>query len=597
MKRQFLLYFLFTVSYFSFGQVSFRTVAPQDPVVAGDSFEIQYIVDGKESVENFLAPSFNGFRLVTGPHVYKGSVIDLNVARPLVNTVYTLAAVKPGRYVIHGAKAIIGTTELNSNDVFIEVISKEEAFKRNKRKDGSFFSNSEYFLRPGEDPVKKIQQNLFLKVSVDKRSCYVGEPVTATFKLYSRLESKSDIVKNPGFYGFAVHDMINLADKRKKTELLNGKTFDVHTIREVQLYPLQPGKFSIDPMEISNKVEFSRSEVNRKTEQEIAEGVLAPDYNENFHTNTEVYENTMKTEAIAVSVKPLPAKSKTDSFTAAVGKFIIHAELKKDEIAKNEQDSMIISVSGEGNFTQITAPVITWPAGIEVFEPVIQDSINRLTIPLSGTKTFRYTFVSDKPGAYELPAVSFPFFNPQTEKFETVSTQPLKLQVSYKEKVKDKIAEAKKTSKGFHLNYWRLAGIAVLGLIVIILFLVTSKRKTKISEPVITQIEQRPSVESFLQPAQMMLVADDSRFYNELSRSIWNYFGNKTKFAGSEMNKNRLNDFLKGANVEQQAINDLMRVLQLCEAGIYTTVVYTEDKSEVLETVRTILLRIDSKLT
>ena len=173
----------------------------------------------------------------------------------------------------------------------------------------------------------------------------------------------------------------------------------------------------------------------------------------------------------------------------------------------------------------------------------------------------------------------------------------MKLQVSYKEKVKDKIAEAKKTSKGFHLNYWWLAGIAVLGLIVIILFLVTSKRKTKISEPVITQTEQRPSVESFLQPAQMMLVADDSRFYNELSRSIWNYFGNKTKFAGSEMNKNRLNDFLKGANVEQQAINDLMRVLQLCEAGIYTTVVHTEDKSEVLETVRTILLRIDSKLT
>jgi len=596
MKRQILLYFLLTVSYFSFGQVSFRTVAPQDPVVTGDSFEIQYIVDGKESIENFLAPSFNGFRLVTGPHVYKGSVIDLNVARPLVNTVYTLAAVKPGRYVIHGAKAIIGTTELNSNDVFIEVISKEEAFKRNKRKDGSFFSNSEYFLRPGEDPVKKIQQNLFLKVSVDKRSCYVGEPVTATFKLYSRLESKSDIVKNPGFYGFAVHDMINLADKRQRSEILNGKTFDVHTIRQVQLYPLQAGKFFIDAMEISNKVEFSRSEVNKKTEQEIAEGVLAPANDENFHTNTEVYESTMKTETIAVSVKPLPAKSKTDSFTAAVGRFTIHAELKKDEIAKNEQDSMIISVSGEGNFTQITPPVITWPAGIEGFEPVILDSIDRLSIPLKGIKTFRYTFVSDKSGIYELPVVSFPFFNPRTEKFEAVSTQPLKLQVNYKEKAKDKIAEAKKIEKGFHLNYWWLAGIASLGLVIIILFLIAARKKTKIAAPVIIEAEERPSVESFIQPAEIMLVADDSRFYNELSKSIWNYFGHKTKLAGSEMNKKRLNDFLKSANIDQQIINDLMNVLQLCEAGIYTTAIHTEDKGEVLEKVKTILLQIDNKI-
>ena len=53
-----------------------------------------------------------------------------------------------------------------------------------------------------------------MKVLVDKRSCFVGEPVLATFKLYSRLESKSDIVKNPGFYGFTVQDMINLADKQ-----------------------------------------------------------------------------------------------------------------------------------------------------------------------------------------------------------------------------------------------------------------------------------------------------------------------------------------------------------------------------------------------
>ena len=93
---------------------------------------------------------------------------------------------------------------------------------------------------------------------VDKRTCFIGEPVTATFKLYSRLESRSDIVKNPGFYGFTVQDMIGLEDNIVTTEIINGKKFDVHTVRKVQLYPLQAGSFTIDPMEIENKVRFSK---------------------------------------------------------------------------------------------------------------------------------------------------------------------------------------------------------------------------------------------------------------------------------------------------------------------------------------------------
>ena len=109
---------------------------------------------------------------------------------------------------------------------------------------------------------------------IDKKTCYAGEPVVATFKLYSRLQSKSDIIKNPGFYGFSVHDMINLDDKMVNTEEFNGKEFDVHTIRQVQLYPLQAGIYTIDAMEVKNKVEFSRSVVNKKAEQEIIEGVV-----------------------------------------------------------------------------------------------------------------------------------------------------------------------------------------------------------------------------------------------------------------------------------------------------------------------------------
>jgi hypothetical protein len=109
---------------------------------------------------------------------------------------------------------------------------------------------------------------------VDRTTCFAGEPVQAIFKLYSRLESNSDIVKNPGFYGFAVYDIINLNDHISATETIDGRPFDVHTVRRVQLYPLQAGIFTIDAMEVTNKCEFSKSAVYKKAEQEIKEGVF-----------------------------------------------------------------------------------------------------------------------------------------------------------------------------------------------------------------------------------------------------------------------------------------------------------------------------------
>ena len=92
-----------------------------------------------------------------------------------------------------------------------------------------------------------------MKVLVDKKVCFVGEPVTATFKLYSRLESKSDIVKNPGFYGFTVQDMINLDNRLTAVEISKEKILmcilfaKCNCTRYGQAYlTLTPWKFTIE---------------------------------------------------------------------------------------------------------------------------------------------------------------------------------------------------------------------------------------------------------------------------------------------------------------------------------------------------------------
>ena len=222
---------------------------------------------------------------------------------------------------IPGAAARVGDNYVKSKNAEIEVLSKATTNNRGSQMDLRE-TNEDYFLAPGEDPYEKMRHNLFMKVVVDKRACFVGEPVTAVFKLYSRLESKSDIVKNPGFYGFTVQDMISLNNKMMTTEIVGGKKFDVHVVRKVQLYPLQAGLFTIDPMEVQNKVEFSKSAVRKKTEQEIVEGVF-PETRAIEKENTVVYENNMNTEPIAISVKTTPSKNKPAEYNGATGKFYI----------------------------------------------------------------------------------------------------------------------------------------------------------------------------------------------------------------------------------------------------------------------------------
>ena len=308
-----------------------------------------------------------------------------------------------------------------------------------------------------------MQQNLFMKVLVDKRVCFVGEPVTATFlNCIQDLESKSDIVKNPGFYGFTVQDMINLDDRLTAVENINGKNFDVHIVRKVQLYPLQPGIFSIDAMEVQNKVEFSKSAVSKKTEQEIVEGVF-PDEDVEGKANTIVFENNMNTKPVAITVKPTPQKNKPEEYNGATGNFTINATLEKKELAKNEEGDLIITIDGKGNFTQLAAPVIQWPDGMEGFNPIVMDSLNHDQSPLSGKRVFYYRFVSAKPGNYRFPAVSFSFFKPDSNNYRTITTQPINVVISNTEKLNTGIiTEDKKV--GSNKGIWKIAlaaGVAI----------------------------------------------------------------------------------------------------------------------------------------
>jgi len=565
-----------------FGQVRFRTVVPQHAMVPGESFQVQYILENVEKIADFSPPPFQGFRIVSGPNIYSG-----DKSTSYKNWVFTLAAIKEGIFKIHGATCLINGRLQKSNDVTVKILSPGES------------DQSSYFLKPGEDPFKKIRENLFLKLIIDKQTCFIGEPLVATFKLYSRLQSRSNVIKNPGFYGFSVYDMVEVGDKMESEEKLDGHWFDVHTIREVQLYPLQTGTFTIDAMELENQVEFYRSAVSKKTEQEVTENMYGNDKEKNKHdANAEVYEMNIKSNRAVVTVKPLPAKNMLDTFAGAVGNFSITAAVEKDSLLKNEEGLLTVDINGAGNFQRVNAPVINWPQNIEVFEPSVKDTFNKQVVPLKGQRDFKYFFVSDKPGYYTIPAILFSFFDLKTKTYKSVSTKPISIFISAKSK-KNKPAIASLISRGSNdRSYLCLIGTGILILVVAIFLWIRNKRNTateKAQAKIDTAANSYISIEEILAPANL-LIDKDKIFYEELKLAIWNYFHNRLPYSNTPINKTQLANTLAQKGIEQSLVGILMEIIHQCEAGIYTNVEMNLDKTELFQTARQTLKEIDAAL-
>lgn len=572
------------------GQVNFRTVVPQQPVISGESFQVQYVLEGAGHAPVISTPSFRGFRLISGPNMYSGFITTAAGNIPVRNYVYTLEASRAGRFIIPGAVLNLGDKLINSPQSWVEIITPQDAVKFYNKKGEPV--NPDYYLRPGEDPYRKIRDNLFLKVQVDRRSCRVGEPVLATFKLYSRLESKTDIEKNPGFYGFTVCDVVNLSDGQVTAEKINGKVYDVHTIRKVQLYPLQAGSYTIDPLEVRNRVEFSRSAVYKRTEQEIAEGMMGADREEPVDEGKAVFETVAATEPVSVEVRPLPVKAKPAGFSGAVGKFSIETKMPLTPLAKNEQGFLEIRISGKGNFTQLNAPELNWPAGLEGFEPVIKDELDKHAIPLNGSRTFRYPFVSATPGNYTIQPVSFSYFDTDSNSFRTVSTGSIPVDVSNRVNMApEPVPEMRKDSfEERNEKAARVAGgIAVFLVFGILLYWIFIRKDHKPVAQDIPEARTRFSADLFLEPAYIALEGDDTTFFRALQTSIWAFAAAQFGLSGSIMNKQQLAEKMNSRLKDKSLSASFLEVLEKCEAGIFTNARLEEDREVLLQRVRTVM--------
>src|ERR1700742_3117936 len=61
-------------------------------------------------------------------------------------------------------------------------------------------------LAAGEDPAKKIRENMFIVANVSRPECYQGQQILLSYRLYTALQSTSTVTTKPILNGFTIKE-------------------------------------------------------------------------------------------------------------------------------------------------------------------------------------------------------------------------------------------------------------------------------------------------------------------------------------------------------------------------------------------------------
>jgi hypothetical protein len=593
-------------------QLHFTAQASTKDMGKSDYVQVQFVIENAKEIGNVQTPDLSDFTIIEGPNQSTGMSITNGNMSQYKGIIFLLQPKKTGTLTIKPATATVDGQLMHSNALQITVHnqggqgnSKSPGF--NPLPDpawptGEPSVDMDELVRPGENVEDKIRKNFFVKVEVSKTDCYLGEPIVATYKLYARLRSDSRVTRHPSLNGFSVYDMVDPSEDRVSVEKINGKNFSVHVIRKTQLIPLQPGDVTLDPMELDNNIYFIRADAgtDKKSSQGMG-GLLDRLFEPEISGTPFTQHIVLNSKPVTIHVKPLPETGKPTDFNGAVGKYSIQASLDTKEVDTGDAANLSVIVKGSGNLPVINAPAVNWPPDMESYDVNSKENIDKTIAPLSGSKTYTYSFIAAKVGKYTLPPIKLSYFDPSSRMYKTVETDPLSIQVNHSKKKKHiniATVPANEINTDWTKYVWGSAAfLLVSGTIIYIRRLI--KKNTFLKEDkaklaaALEKAKMAPAVIDPLKASRDLMDSGDfTNFYTSINRSIWKAVSDKLQLHPSELNKLNIASGLRNQGWSDEEIIQLNSVLNECEIKLYTPEFSTSDMQRILNSAEEIMSKL-----
>jgi len=547
-------------------------------VEVGEQFQVIYDINA--SVKDFRAPAFPNFDVVGGP--FTSSSTSINMVNGSVNKIvsnkytYVLKAYKEGDFTIGAATANADGKTISSNTLNIKV-EKGSGNSASNASPSTSSPNTAVGTSSGSSEISN--KDLFLSVNASSKTVYVGEPITITYKIHTRVPVSSvSVSKMPAYAGFWMKDMSDNSGVLKQTQ--EGE-YTVAEIRKVILIPQKADGLPVEPMGVECVAQVRRQ--NSRQSYDPFEAFFNDPFFGGGYVNV---TRDLLSPSMTIKVLPTPAEGKPVGYAGAVGNYTMTTEIDKTTLDANDAFTITVTLKGSGNIELAEMPKFSFPPDFEVYDPKITSSIQGV----SGTKKAEYLVIPRHAGDYKVPSAQFSFFNPTKKQYETLNTPEYDIHVNKgsgggesgvyttnQESLKYigsdirhiMIGDPKLQSKGnlffASLPYFLVVLLLIL-LFVVILLVVNARRKAMGDTIRVRNKNATKVARQRLKNAERHLKANNqNEFYAEMSQALWGYIADKFGIDKSNLSVDKVTEEMQQHSVPDEVISDFTQTLNMCE--------------------------------
>lgn len=550
--------------------------APSE-VAAGEQFRLIYTINSTDG--KFTPPAFDQSFSVSGPQSSTSRNVQwINGEVTSVSTttlIYFIVAGTPGTFRIPEAQYSTKKITISSRQATITVLSQGSV-------PSGQVNNGGTAARSGTQTDQG--SGISLRLLLNTREVYVGQPVAATLKLFTRINLAGiNDLKYPDFKGFLREDIETPAPRNLEQETIDGVRYGTAVLQRFLLYPQVPGELKVDQVSITALVQ-QRTSAN--------DSFFNDPFFDNFFSGVTNVPRSVSTEQTVIKVKPLPAPQPAD-FYGAVGSFEMTSQFQKTDVAVNDAVTYTITLKGKGNLNLAGAPSINFPQGIEKYDPRVTVKSSGIA---SGTKTFEYLVIPRNPGKFDIPPVSYTVFDPQEQKYVTLRTKGFEINVTGDSTSTSTTAPLFTTGEqirylGQDIRFIHNADTRLkqrgypviresfywLGYVIIfvlaIAFILVSRETARRNADVAGMRTRKAAANARRRLAKVKSLLDSGKseqVNDEITRAIWGYLGDKLSIPMSDLTREKCFIALENRGIGGETIRELDSILSAAEYSRYS---------------------------
>ena len=574
-----------------------------------ERFNVVFVVEGEHSPSEFNWDAGEHFTVVWGPQKGTSTSIQMingkTTRSSQTSFTYILQAKSAGTFTIQPATAKVKGNTITSKPVSIQVVSDSSSSQQQG-------SSQQAQADKGGTQESAAEQDIFMRLSLSRNSVVVGEPVTATLKIYRRASLVGfENARFPAFKGFWSQEVEVPSNIEFQREQVNGKMYESALLRKWVLIPQKGGDQVIEPAEIVCLVNVQR---RRTSGSSIFDDFFGSDY--------ATVRQRVSTQPVTLHVTALPAGAPA-SFSGGVGEFSLQARLSKDSLKTHDAASLLVTISGKGNIALLEAPKLNFPPDFEVYD--VKTTVNTDKSGTSGSKTFEYPFIPRSPGEFTIGPVEYAYYDVAKRRYSTAASPAMSLKVARSASATSGtpdsgstlVVERKgvknlgedirfirsKTTLGADKNFlvyskawW--ATIIVLLLAGLGFWLGFRKAAARRADVVGTRNRKatRQALKRLSQARDFLQKNLYTAFYEELHRSLLGFVGDKLAMDMADMSKENIEASLVSGKVPEAVAHDFTALLDACEEARYAPDAGHEAMSEHYEKAVATITAIDASM-